>query len=104
MATFAVAAPYFHPDGHNIVDSCNTGAVQCCDQIFPAESEQANWLGGLVGATVGAITAGVGLSCVPITVIGVGSGGQCASQPVCCTENHMNGLVTLGCNPINVNV
>ncbi|KAF9555388.1 hydrophobin-domain-containing protein [Agrocybe pediades] len=44
-----------------------------------------------------------GLSCNPITAIGVGSGGQCSSQPVCCTGNHMGGLVVVGCSPVNVN-
>ncbi|KAF4610017.1 hypothetical protein D9613_010527 [Agrocybe pediades] len=101
MAMFAAASPAFVGDIH---DSCATGEFQCCDQIFDSDSEQGNWLAGLIGATVGAVTAQVGVSCVPVTVIGVGSGGQCQNQPVCCTQNPMNGLIVAGCNPIGANV
>ncbi|KAF9561677.1 fungal hydrophobin, partial [Agrocybe pediades] len=100
LASFAVAAPHEMGD---IVNSCNTDAVQCCNQIFESGSEQSNFLHGILGTTISAITAQAGLACVPITGIGIGSGAQCSSQPVCCSDNHMNGLIVIGCNPININ-
>ncbi|KAK0434448.1 hydrophobin [Armillaria borealis] len=55
--------------------------------------------------TVHQLTGSVGVSCVPITVIGVG-GTQCSNQVDCCTDNNFvsngNGLVSLGCSPLNI--
>ncbi|KAF4621619.1 hypothetical protein D9613_012583 [Agrocybe pediades] len=87
----------------DINDSCNSGPIQCCNQVFGSGSKESNFLHSIVGAVVNPITAQAGLSCNPITAIGVGSGGQCSSQPVCCTGNHMGGLVVVGCSPVNVN-
>ncbi|KAF9553997.1 fungal hydrophobin, partial [Agrocybe pediades] len=57
----------------------------------------------LLGVVVDPIAAQAGLSCVPISAVGVGAGGECDSQLVCCANNHMRGLVVVGCSPINVN-
>ncbi|KAK0225422.1 hydrophobin-251 [Armillaria fumosa] len=56
---------------------------------------------GLLGIPIGDITANVGLTCGPITVISLGTT-SCANQPVCCEKNNFNGLVALGCTPLNV--
>ncbi|KAF9561680.1 fungal hydrophobin [Agrocybe pediades] len=106
VASLVAAVPYggHHIGDNNIINSCNTGSVQCCNQVFEAGSEQSNWLHGLIGVALGAVNAQAGLACNPITAIGVGNGAQCTSQPVCCTGNHMNGLIAVGCNPININV
>ncbi|KAK0434414.1 hydrophobin [Armillaria borealis] len=80
-----------------------TGTVQCCASTqSPTDlSAPVSTLLGLLGVVVGQLTGNVGVSCSPITVIGVG-GTQCNNQVVCCNNNNFNGLVSLGCTPINV--
>ncbi|PBK86717.1 hypothetical protein ARMGADRAFT_939952, partial [Armillaria gallica] len=56
---------------------------------------------GLLGVAVGQLTGNVGVSCTPITVVGLG-GTQCSDQVVCCDDNNFNGLVSLGCTPLNI--
>ena len=46
----------------------------------------ANILKGL-GIVVQDVDALVGLTCDPITVIGVGSGSSCSANAVCCEDN-----------------
>lgn len=97
---------------------CNTGNVQCCNTVGHAKD------GGIVEhglSVLGAVVAGnpmVGLSCTPITVVGVGSGASwyisllistarqlltpyvhSNQQTVCCEGNQFNGLVNVGCTP-----
>ncbi|KAF4618942.1 hypothetical protein D9613_010138 [Agrocybe pediades] len=82
---------------------CSTGALQCCQSVQSASSQPAASLLGLLGVVVGDVTAQVGLTCNPITVIGV-SGNSCSAQPVCCENNSFNGIVALGCTPVNLNL
>ncbi|KAF9005095.1 fungal hydrophobin-domain-containing protein [Cyathus striatus] len=84
---------------------CSTGAIQCCNETQSSTnlSNPVTALLGLLGVVVGDITALVGLNCSPISVIGVG-GNSCTAQPVCCTNNSFNGLIALGCTPININL
>ncbi|KAK0184039.1 hydrophobin [Armillaria mellea] len=83
--------------------ACGTnGTTQCCNSVqnvslsvlllVDAKSEQ-----------IGDLTADVGMTCSPITVIGAG-GTSCTTQTVCCNNNTFNGLVALGCTPININL
>ncbi|KAK0218794.1 hydrophobin-251 [Armillaria fumosa] len=81
--------------------SCNTGSVQCCKSVQDASSSPIQSLLGLLNIPIGDITAQVGLTCSPITLIGLGTT-QCVNQPVCCTGNNFNGLIALGCTPINI--
>jgi len=64
----------------------------------------------------------MGTGCTPITVIGTGSGSDCTQQPVCCSDNYFvriqpsfsiseflklllqNGLINVGCSPINLSL
>ncbi|KAG1727833.1 fungal hydrophobin [Suillus lakei] len=46
----------------------------------------------------------VGLDCSGISVVGTSSGCEANQEPLCCEDNSYNGLVNLGCTPINVNV
>ncbi|KAK0434498.1 hydrophobin-251 [Armillaria borealis] len=81
--------------------SCATGTTQCCDSVqSPTSSVVQALLGGL-GIPIGDVTANVGVTCSPISVIGVG-GTSCSNQVVCCQNNNFNGVVALGCTPINV--
>ncbi|KIM37624.1 hypothetical protein M413DRAFT_76973 [Hebeloma cylindrosporum] len=100
MAVFAAAAPA--PGGIN--NSCNTGPVQCCNQLLKSDDKQATLLASLLGLVLGPVTTQVGLQCSPLSVIGIGSGSSCSSQPVCCSDNSFNGLVAVGCSPINLNI
>ncbi|KAI6000131.1 hydrophobin [Pisolithus orientalis] len=85
------------------VGQCNGGSIQCCDSVQQA-SQASSLLQqvGLVPADVG-LLGQVGVNCVPITVIGTGAGCQASQQSACCSGNNFNGLVTVGCSPINVN-
>ncbi|KAF5344529.1 hypothetical protein D9758_016471 [Tetrapyrgos nigripes] len=98
LATLAAATPLEVRQGQ-----CNTGSLQCCNSVQSASSSPVASLLGLLGIVVGDITALVGLNCSPISVIGV-AGNSCTAQPVCCQNNQFNGLVAIGCTPININL
>ncbi|KAL1713286.1 fruiting body protein SC1 [Schizophyllum commune] len=80
---------------------CNTGPVQCCNTVTKSDDKQVTNLLGPLGLSLGSVTGLVGLNCSPLSVIGVG-GNSCSSQTVCCTGDKFNGLVNVGCTPINV--
>ncbi|KAJ3565974.1 hypothetical protein NP233_g7292 [Leucocoprinus birnbaumii] len=82
---------------------CNTGTIQCCNQVQSSSSSLVGLLAGLLGIVLGPVEALVGVNCSPITVIGAG-GNSCSAQPVCCTGNSFSGLLVLGCSPININL
>ncbi|KAF8194691.1 hydrophobin-263 [Pholiota molesta] len=84
------------------VSQCNTGGSQCCNSVQTSAS-QLTGLAGLLAALVGPVTGLIGVTCTPITGIGL-SGTSCTEQPVCCTNNSFNGVIALGCTPININV
>ncbi|KAJ3573936.1 hypothetical protein NP233_g2113 [Leucocoprinus birnbaumii] len=83
--------------------SCNTGPVQCCSQVQDSSTLSESLLSGLLGLGLGPITGLIGLSCTPLSILGVG-GNSCSQQPVCCTNNSFGGLISVGCNPINLNL
>ncbi|KAK0493639.1 hydrophobin 2 [Armillaria luteobubalina] len=82
-----------------------TGTAQCCSSTqSPGNlSGPVQALLGLLGVALGSLTADIGLTCTPITVLGIGST-QCNNQVVCCDNNSFNGVVALGCTPINIGV
>ncbi|TFK75523.1 fungal hydrophobin [Pluteus cervinus] len=79
---------------------CNTGSVQCCNEVQRADSSGMSGLLGLLGVVISGGSL-VGTNCSPISAIGLG-GNSCNSQPVCCSNNNFNGLVALGCSPVNL--
>ncbi|KAF8870877.1 fungal hydrophobin-domain-containing protein [Infundibulicybe gibba] len=83
--------------------SCNTGPIQCCNQVQAANTTTLASLGGLFGLDLGSITGLIGLSCSGLNIAGIG-GNSCSAQPVCCTNNQFSGLIALGCTPINLNL
>ncbi|KAF5326971.1 hypothetical protein D9619_004101 [Psilocybe cf. subviscida] len=99
VVTLAAATP----TGTAPSNQCNTGSLQCCNSVQAANSKSIAGLLSLLGIVVGSITGQVGVTCSPITVIGA-SGTSCSAQPVCCTNNSFNGVVALGCTPINLNL
>ncbi|KAF8636890.1 hypothetical protein AX17_003142 [Amanita inopinata Kibby_2008] len=98
-----VSATAIPRGGGQSVSQCDTGPVQCCNSLQDATDPQVASALGLLGLILGPITGQVGLTCNPISALGVG-GNNCASQPVCCTNTSFNGLINLGCSPLNVNL
>ncbi|KAF8154240.1 hydrophobin-251 [Crassisporium funariophilum] len=104
LATLAVATPARrNPPATTPASQCNTGDLQCCNSAQAANSAAVAPLLGLLGIVVQDVTALVGLTCSPISVIGI-AGNSCSAQPVCCSNNSFNGLVALGCTPVNLNL
>ncbi|KAI6127839.1 hydrophobin-3 precursor [Pisolithus croceorrhizus] len=97
LAALALAGPL------NVRDNqCNTGAIQCCQQVQQASTVQSALQEIGLGSLLAGVTGQIGAQCSPITVIGTG-GTQCNAQTVCCTGTQFNGLINIGCMPINVN-
>ncbi|KAI0750502.1 hydrophobin [Fomes fomentarius] len=82
--------------------SCSTGPIQCCSQVVPAKSSAAAPILGGLGIVVQDVNALVGLSCSPISVVGVGTGNACSAQTVCCENNSFGSLISIGCLPITL--
>ncbi|KAL5480793.1 SC3_3 [Sanghuangporus weigelae] len=80
---------------------CNTGQIQCCNTVQSADTPAVSTLLGLLGIVLEDLDVLVGLTCDPISVIGVGSSG-CDVHPVCCENNDFNGLISIGCVPVNI--
>ena len=57
-----------------LAQSCSTGALQCCDTVEKASDPSAAAILASIGVVVQDVNALVGLTCSPITVIGVGTG------------------------------
>jgi len=85
-------------------NQCSTGPVQCCNSVESSSSENSSKTLGLLGIVLQGLDIPVGLNCSPISVLGLGSAGSCAAQTVCCDNNNFNGLINLGCSPINLNL
>ncbi|KAL1752704.1 hydrophobin [Schizophyllum commune] len=82
--------------------SCSGGGVYCCNKTVDHNDKSIQKQLSLVGVTAGSIHDLVGLTCTPITAIGVGSGAQCSAQSVCCSKSYQNGLVNVNCTPIKI--
>ncbi|KAI9455832.1 hydrophobin 2 [Boletus coccyginus] len=85
-------------EARDSVSQCNTSDQYCCNQQI---TQYTSAVSGVLGVLNGLNLAG-GATCSPISVIGV-AGNSCTQQPVCCSNNNFNGLVNVGCTPINVN-
>ncbi|KAF9261021.1 fungal hydrophobin [Marasmius fiardii PR-910] len=79
-------------------DVCST-EVQCCNSLQNADDDSLSGLFALLGINVQDVTAQVGLTCNPISVVGVGVN-SCKGQTACCENNGFNGVVALGCTNI----
>ena len=65
----ATAAPNSPPPA-----SCSTGTIQCCETVEKASDPAAATILASIGVVVQDVNALVGLTCSPVTVVGVGSG------------------------------
>ncbi|VDC03175.1 unnamed protein product [Peniophora sp. CBMAI 1063] len=98
LAAAVVAAP----SGGS--SSCNSGALQCCNQVQPAGSKNLDLPSGLLSLIpidLSGLNVPIGITCTPINVIGLG-GNTCQQQTVCCENNTFNGVVALGCSPVGI--
>ncbi|KAF9051488.1 fungal hydrophobin-domain-containing protein [Panaeolus papilionaceus] len=84
-------------------NQCNTGPIQCCNNVGTANALGLGSILSLLGIVLDPVTALIGINCSPLSVIGIG-GNSCSATPVCCTGNTFNGLINLGCSPININL
>ncbi|TFK70618.1 fungal hydrophobin [Pluteus cervinus] len=82
---------------------CNTGSISCCQTTVTNSQTNLDLLSGLLGLVLPTITGLIGVNCGPLSILG-GGGNSCSAQPVCCTNNQFNGLINLGCSPININL
>jgi len=100
FAALAVAAPapaaWNGPSGQS-----STGSQQCCNSVQKADSPQASKLLGALGLQVAADLL-VGITCSPISIAAIAGGSSCSQQPVSCNNDNFNGIVALGCTPLNV--
>ncbi|KAI1798179.1 fungal hydrophobin [Ganoderma leucocontextum] len=80
--------------------SCTSGPIQCCQSIQSPTDPAASAILGLLDLVIEGLDVLVGLSCSPISVIGVGSGNACSANVVCCQNNNVGGLISIGCIPI----
>ncbi|KAJ8455034.1 hypothetical protein ONZ51_g12678 [Trametes cubensis] len=98
-ATAAAASAIPRTDGSS---QCNTGSIQCCETMTDSSNPAAQDLAGLLGIDLGGITGLVGMNCSPLTVVGVDGTPSCKQQPVCCQNNSVGGLLSVGCIPVTV--
>ncbi|EIW57064.1 fungal hydrophobin [Trametes versicolor FP-101664 SS1] len=95
VAALALALPLLAA-----AQSCNTGAMQCCDSLESTDSAAgAALLSALGSVALGDITGKIGLKCSPLAAVGAGAG-SCKASPVCCKNNNVGGAVSLGCAPV----
>ncbi|KIM84788.1 hypothetical protein PILCRDRAFT_369141 [Piloderma croceum F 1598] len=95
FAALAVAVPT------GSTGQCSTAKQNCCKQVQEASDPDTNSLLGLLGI-VADVQGLVGLSCSPLSVVGISSGCAETQTPVCCNNNEFNGLINIGCTPINL--
>ncbi|KIJ69689.1 hypothetical protein HYDPIDRAFT_104286 [Hydnomerulius pinastri MD-312] len=95
-ALFLLALPLL------VAADCNTGSINCCNSVQQANDPSTVGIFSLLGLAA-PLTGQVGFGCSPLTVVGTGKGANCQQQPVCCTGNHFNGLINVGCSPVNIN-
>ncbi|KAJ2931467.1 hypothetical protein H1R20_g5558, partial [Candolleomyces eurysporus] len=103
LATVAIAAPSGGLPTPIPASQCNTGPIQCCDSLQTAGAPAVAPILALLGVVVQDVNVPVGVTCSPISVIGV-PGNSCSAQAVCCEKNGFNGVVAIGCTPVDLNL
>jgi hypothetical protein len=76
-------------------DVCSAGALECCNTVQAAGSNAVSSLLGLLGIVVADVNTSVGLGCTPID-----TPKSCTTFSVCCQNIVFNGLIGIGCSPI----
>ncbi|KAF9061198.1 hydrophobin, partial [Rhodocollybia butyracea] len=78
---------------------CTTGPIQCCQSVEAANSGAGEALLGLLGIVLNDVDVLLGITCSGINVAG---GGTCTAQAVCCQNNAVGGLISIGCIPVTL--
>jgi len=86
----------------NYSGQCSTGTQHCCNSVQKAGDAQSTGLLGALGLNLDPNVL-VGSNCSPLSGVGISSN-SCSQQPVCCNDNHFNGLIVVGCTPINISL
>ncbi|EMD41241.1 hypothetical protein CERSUDRAFT_78912 [Gelatoporia subvermispora B] len=95
LATLAAATPV--PDGSESV------SANCCQEVGTANSPVIAAALGLLGIVLNDVDTVVGIGCIPITIVGVGSTTACTDGTVVtCDETNVDGLLGIGCIPITI--
>ncbi|EIW83604.1 hypothetical protein CONPUDRAFT_43646, partial [Coniophora puteana RWD-64-598 SS2] len=63
--------------------TCSSGAMQCCNTIQPASSQEASNVLGMVGVNLQGLDVPVGIDCTPMSM----TGNNCQSQLSCCENS-----------------
>ena len=69
LATLAAATPTRRNEP---ASQCDTGSVQCCNSTQDAKSSSLSAIFALLGINAQDVTGLVGVTCSPVSVIGVG--------------------------------
>ncbi|KAG7094806.1 hypothetical protein E1B28_005620 [Marasmius oreades] len=94
LASLAVATPV--PTDQPAGQCNNNDSVNCCNEVTSLkDNPEVGGLLGLLGIVLHDVTTLIGLGCSPITI--VGGNGVCSSQTVCCENNALGGLISIGC-------
>ncbi|KAF9234085.1 hydrophobin [Melanogaster broomeanus] len=94
LAAVATATPTLEARGQ-----CDTGSTSCCQNTYTSTDTTLTSLAATLGIVLPDVTGLFALGCSPL-ILGVGA--SCTQQPVCCTGNTFNGLINVGCSPINL--
>ncbi|KXN88455.1 Fruiting body protein SC1 [Leucoagaricus sp. SymC.cos] len=92
LTVFALALPaiVFATAAPRAGGQCDTGPVQCCNQVLQTNDPTVTEMVASLGIAASDVIPLVGVTCTPITVIGVG-GVTCNAQTVCCKNNKFVG-------------
>ncbi|KAI0674326.1 fungal hydrophobin-domain-containing protein [Trametes maxima] len=108
LALLAVAMPGGSPHPTTTITAtppastgslCSTGSLKCCQSIGKANPVFGTIL-GLLQVVVDSVDSLLGFQCSPIKIVGLGSDSDCAANVVCCENNSVGGLISVGCIPI----
>ncbi|KAI0646326.1 fungal hydrophobin-domain-containing protein [Trametes meyenii] len=79
---------------------CSTGSLKCCQSVGKAQDPVFGTILGLLQVVVDGVDGLLGLQCSPIKIVGLGSDSACEANVVCCENNSVGGLISIGCIPI----
>ncbi|CDO70113.1 hypothetical protein BN946_scf184806.g40 [Trametes cinnabarina] len=92
VALLAVATPHEKRWNTPTTTPATTKTITASDPL-------STLLLGLLGIVIDGLDVVLGIQCSPISVIGV-AGGDCDANVVCCQDNNVGGLISIGCIPV----